>query len=248
MSKPIQISLTLMALFAMHSVISQTTREDFENIRRIESKYGTQWSFCDCVVSQDAIHKAVMNENLTDSQFDSLMVISDSVDRHCKAFLTMSDFKTESDRREHQQKVRNCLWKHDLPMERRFRYTNPDHISHLEIVKEPELDSELIKAESYTRLHSLLGVEPVVIYGGYQFHIVDVKTDIEFMFQLKNGKFTYWGPHHSTQTLEVIDTFHDYLYNQFHEEKWVKGYTEFDTDKGHFTCGFMGGELYEELD
>lgn len=242
MHKWIQI---LVALFCMGPLLAQV---DSEDLKKIEVKYGEQWEFCTCIIAQDNLQKEIMNDDLTDTQFDSLLVVMDSIDRHCKAFLVTDKYLTEEDKQAHIRRVEKCLRRHNLTAEDRFGIANVDRIKELEMVKELDLHTNLIKAEFYTRLHSKLGVEPVVIYGGYQFHMRDAKSGIEFMLQLKNGEFSYWGPHRSTQTLEVVDTFHDYIFNTFSKDEWVKGYTEFDTDNGHFTCGFMGGELFEEYD
>jgi hypothetical protein len=73
----------------------------------IEAKYGVQWDFCDCVVKNDSIEKALM-ETEDDAQIDLILVRMDEVDQHCKAMLAQPN-TTPEQRDKHARKVRKCL-------------------------------------------------------------------------------------------------------------------------------------------
>jgi hypothetical protein len=73
----------------------------------IEQKYGVQWDFCDCVVKNDSIEKALMNTE-DDAQIDLILVRMDEVDQHCKAMLAQPN-TTPEQRDKHARKVRKCL-------------------------------------------------------------------------------------------------------------------------------------------
>jgi hypothetical protein len=73
----------------------------------IEEKYGVQWDFCDCVVKNDSIEKALM-ETEDDKQIDLILVRMDEVDQHCKTMLNQPN-TTPEQRDKHARKVRKCL-------------------------------------------------------------------------------------------------------------------------------------------
>lgn len=72
----------------------------------IEEKYGEQWDFCDCVVKNDSIEKAL--ETADDSQIDKILERMDEVDTHCKSMLAQPN-TTPEQRDKHARKVRKCL-------------------------------------------------------------------------------------------------------------------------------------------
>lgn len=73
----------------------------------IEAKYGVQWDFCDCVVKNDSIEKALMATE-DDAQIDLILVRMDEVDQHCKTMLAQPN-TTPEQRDRHARKVRKCL-------------------------------------------------------------------------------------------------------------------------------------------
>ncbi len=73
----------------------------------IEAKYGVQWDFCDCVVKNDSIEKALMATE-DEAQIDLILVRMDEVDKHCKAMLAQPN-TTPEQRDRHARKVRKCL-------------------------------------------------------------------------------------------------------------------------------------------
>lgn len=73
----------------------------------IEKQYGVQWDFCDCVVKNDSIEKAILATD-DDAQIDQILVRMDEVDLHCKAMLAQPN-TTPEQRDRHARKVRKCL-------------------------------------------------------------------------------------------------------------------------------------------
>lgn len=73
----------------------------------IEEKYGVQWDFCDCVVKNDSIEKALFATE-DEAQIDLILVRMDEVDQHCKAMLAQPN-TTPEQRDRHARKVRKCL-------------------------------------------------------------------------------------------------------------------------------------------
>lgn len=73
----------------------------------IELKYGVQWDFCDCVVKNDSIEKALFATE-DEAQIDLILVRMDEVDQHCKGMLATPN-TTPEQRDRHARKVRKCL-------------------------------------------------------------------------------------------------------------------------------------------
>ncbi|MBM3451702.1 MAG: hypothetical protein FJX84_01020 [Bacteroidetes bacterium] len=78
---------------------------------RIESKYGIQWDFCDCVTKNDSIDKVLKNEKLSDSQIEVLLKRAEIIENKCKLLLTDLKSNKAAERNRHQQKVKDCLEK-----------------------------------------------------------------------------------------------------------------------------------------
>ncbi len=72
----------------------------------IEEKFGEQWDFCDCVVKNDSVNKAI--ETAGDDEFDALLERMDVIDQHCKEMLTTPN-TTPEERSKHERKVNKCL-------------------------------------------------------------------------------------------------------------------------------------------
>lgn len=80
--------------------------EDAALTTQIEKIYGEQWDFCDCVVKNDSVNKAI--ETAADEDFDALLARMDVIDQHCKEMLTTPN-TTPEERDKHERKVRKCL-------------------------------------------------------------------------------------------------------------------------------------------
>ncbi len=78
----------------------------------IEKKYGIQWDFCDCIVKNDSIQKAIESANdISDVEFDILMNRFEAIDKHCKSIIT-NPSRTPEERKTHEQRVKKCLQDH----------------------------------------------------------------------------------------------------------------------------------------
>lgn len=88
-----------------HEIIEQK-----ENLAKIEQKYGEQWGFCECVVANDSIDRAV--KALIDFETpaaEKLLDRFDYVAKKCQAFLGMDANRTPEERLKHEKKVKRCL-------------------------------------------------------------------------------------------------------------------------------------------
>lgn len=74
---------------------------------QIEQKYGEQWDFCDCVVKNDSVNKAIM-ETEDDAAFEVIVARMEVIDQHCKELLTAPN-TTPDERAKHERKVNKCL-------------------------------------------------------------------------------------------------------------------------------------------
>ncbi len=90
----------------MVKVIDPKT-EKLEEHAKIVAKYGEQWDFCNCVLKNDSINKA-LEKTLTDKQTNKLMARWEFVDTKCKDFLTTPN-TTPEERSKHEWKVKQCL-------------------------------------------------------------------------------------------------------------------------------------------
>jgi hypothetical protein len=81
--------------------------EKLEVHAKIVAKYGEQWDFCNCVLKNDSINKA-LEKKLSDKQTDKLMARWEFVDTKCKDFLTTPN-TTPEERAKHEWKVKQCL-------------------------------------------------------------------------------------------------------------------------------------------
>ena len=81
-----------------------------ENHAKIVQKYGEQWGFCECVVANDSIDRAV--KKITDFETpdaEKLLNRFDYVSKKCQAFLGMDANRTPEERQRHEKKVKRCL-------------------------------------------------------------------------------------------------------------------------------------------
>lgn len=83
------------------------SKEQVENLKKIEKKYGEQWDFCSCVVANDSINTA-FEKSPSDKQAEKLMKRWEYVELKCKEFLTQPN-TTPEERAIHEKKVKKCL-------------------------------------------------------------------------------------------------------------------------------------------
>jgi hypothetical protein len=91
------------------TTIESKSKEQVENLKKIEEKFGEQWDFCTCVKANDSINKA-FEKNVSDKQADQLMARWEYVELKCKEFLTQPN-TTPEEREVHEKKVKRCLRK-----------------------------------------------------------------------------------------------------------------------------------------
>ncbi len=100
----------------INNLIADTTKRQYEvkeakeNLAKIEQKYGEQWGFCECVVANDSINKAI--NKITDfetPETEKIMSRWDYVTEKCQAYLVMDANKTPEEREKHDRKVKKCL-------------------------------------------------------------------------------------------------------------------------------------------
>jgi hypothetical protein len=84
-----------------------TTKEQVENIKKIEQKFGEQWDFCSCIKANDSINKA-FEKNVSDKQAEKLMARWEYVELKCKTMLIQPN-TTPEERAAHEKKVKRCL-------------------------------------------------------------------------------------------------------------------------------------------
>ncbi len=101
-------SLDIESKYDLETVDRKHQKEFIESLAKIEDEFGEQWDFCTCIVKNDSINKATM-QDLPDPQFDKLMDRMDYVDNKCQAFLIQSQSQTPEERYLHEQKVKKCL-------------------------------------------------------------------------------------------------------------------------------------------
>lgn len=82
---------------------------DSIRLRTIEAQYGEQWDFCTCVVKNDSINKAFIQDDLTDEAFNQLAARSEQIEQKCMAFLAAYQLNTPEARAQHEHRVNQCL-------------------------------------------------------------------------------------------------------------------------------------------
>ncbi|MEZ4938651.1 MAG: hypothetical protein R2799_13755 [Crocinitomicaceae bacterium] len=86
-------------------------KEEEKIEENIEKKYGEQWEFCDCIVRNDSVNKAL--ETADDAQVDKIIARMDVIEKHCKKMLTVPN-NTPEERTKYQRKVNKCLRQNGL--------------------------------------------------------------------------------------------------------------------------------------
>ena len=88
-------------------VLPETSEQDSQE-KRIVSKYGEQWSFCDCIKKIDSLNKQSQKEGLSNEKLESILLEFDLMEKKCKSILS-NPSHTPSQRRKHEQRVKECL-------------------------------------------------------------------------------------------------------------------------------------------
>lgn len=88
--------------------------EDFiESERKIETRYGEQWDFCDCVNKGDSMNKAISAGKLSDEEYDRISKRFDEIELRCKVFKIQDPSRTPEERMKHEKRVKQCLENND---------------------------------------------------------------------------------------------------------------------------------------
>lgn len=101
-------SLQISSEYNLDTVDPKHRKEFLENMAKIEEQFGEQWGFCECIVKNDSINKA-LSQDLPDAEFDKVLKRMEYVDGKCKAFLVQSQNQTPEERYIHEEKVKKCL-------------------------------------------------------------------------------------------------------------------------------------------
>ena len=80
--------------------------EEEDKIMKELNKQAVQWDFCDCVVKNDSVQKAI--ETADDNQIDAIFARMEEIDKHCKHLLTAPN-TTPKERNAYQARVKKCL-------------------------------------------------------------------------------------------------------------------------------------------
>lgn len=76
---------------------------------QITTKYGQQYTFCECIQKGDSLNKALKNKKLTDNELDRLLIRFDEIDEKCQAFRINNANATPLERQRYSRKVKKCL-------------------------------------------------------------------------------------------------------------------------------------------
>lgn len=92
------------------SMLDEKERKDFkENLIRIEKEHGEQWDFCTCAVKKDSTEKALLQDGISDEEFERVWARSEWIDKKCQAFDVQGDQRTPEEREERKKNVIDCL-------------------------------------------------------------------------------------------------------------------------------------------
>lgn len=76
---------------------------------QIATKYGQQFTFCECVQKGDSLNKALKNQKLSEKALDQLLIRFEEIDKKCQAFRLNDANATPRERQQYKKKVKECL-------------------------------------------------------------------------------------------------------------------------------------------
>jgi hypothetical protein len=129
-------------------------------------------------------------------------------------------------------------------MNERFQHNNRPSFQSFTRIKDVSIIIPQIRAEFYVRLYSLLEIEPEVTDEGYDIFIEDVLTGKSFSAGLSGFGPGYFAVDESAAIKQLIEDFHDTLFNTKMEMKDCQ--MEFEHDFGKTILGFKNGKLIEQ--
>lgn len=125
----------------------------------------------------------------------------------------------------------------------RFVKSNSLNLRSRERVKEVSIIIPKIRSEFYVRLFSLLDCEPEISDEGYEFFIKDIQTGKEFSAGLTGFGPGYFATDKSTDTIDLVSEFHEFLFKELTGLKECK--IEITHDFGKSVFGYQNNELIE---
>lgn len=98
-------------------VVGNTLKENYISEKKekqylqsqITTKYGQQYTFCECVQKGDSLNKALGNQKLSEKELDLLLILFDEIDKKCQAFRINNANATPLERQRYSRKVKKCL-------------------------------------------------------------------------------------------------------------------------------------------
>lgn len=76
---------------------------------QIATKYGQQYTFCECIQKGDSLNKALKNQKLSEKALDQLLIRFEEIDKKCQAFRLNDANATPRERQQYKKKVKECL-------------------------------------------------------------------------------------------------------------------------------------------
>lgn len=115
-------------------------------------------------------------------------------------------------------------------------------------LKSKDLFIENIFAQFYVRLYSFLNFYPQITFEGYEFHIKDTKTGLDFSAGLTGSGPGYFGNPFSFGLNDLIEEFDQELFSE--ELKLLDCEIAFEHDFGKTILGCKNGIVFkkEEVD
>ena len=128
-------------------------------------------------------------------------------------------------------------------MTKRFIKSTNTNLGKQERIKDVSIIILKIRSEFYVRLHSLLDFDPEISDEGYEFFIRDIETGKEFSAGLTGFGPGYFAQDKSTETIDLVSQFHEFLFREFTDLKECK--IEIEHDFGKSVFGYHNNELIE---
>lgn len=95
--------------YDMSDVDAKERKEFKENLIKIEKEHGVQWDFCTCAVKQDSVKNSLLEDGISDEELERRLESSKVIDEKCKAFFVQDNSRTPEQRKEHEDRIRDCL-------------------------------------------------------------------------------------------------------------------------------------------
>ena len=128
-------------------------------------------------------------------------------------------------------------------MKDQFIKTTSSNLRSRKRIKDISIIILKIRSEFYARLRSLLDTDPEISSEGFEFFIKDTQTGFEFGAGLTGFGPGYFSVNDSTESKEIVNSFHDRLFKEFSNLKECK--LEIINDYGKTILGYNNGDFIE---